>query len=54
MFPALGKYEVTVLSAYGAAILLIAVLIAVTLIRGAKVRRQLDEAEARQRKSHEG
>ena len=54
MLPDLGKYEVTVLSAYAAAIVLIAALIAVTLIRGAKVRRQLEEVEARQRKSHEG
>lgn len=52
--PDLGKYEGTVLAAYAAALVLIAALIAVTLIRGARVRRQLDEVEARQRKSHEG
>ncbi|MFC2969155.1 heme exporter protein CcmD [Acidimangrovimonas pyrenivorans] len=47
MLPDLGKYEVAVLSAYGAAIVLIVVLVVWTLIRGAKVRRQLDEVEKR-------
>jgi heme exporter protein D len=44
----LGKYEITVLSAYAAALVLIVLLIAITLIKGARVRRQLDEVEARQ------
>ena len=47
MMPNLGKYEVTVLSAYGAAIVLIAALVLWTLWRGARVRRHLREAEAR-------
>lgn len=45
-----GKYELTVLSAWGAALVLIVALVAVTLIRGAKVRRALEAAEARQGK----
>lgn len=45
-----GKYELTVLSAYGAALVLIALLVAVTIWRGARVRRQLDEVEARQQR----
>lgn len=44
----LGKYEVTVLSAYAVALVLIAALIAATLIRGKRVRRQLEDVEARQ------
>lgn len=43
-----GKYELTVLSAYAVALVLIALLVAATLWRGAKVRRELDEVEARQ------
>lgn len=46
----LGKYEVTVLAAYAAALALIAALVAVTLWRGARVRRQLEAAERRQRR----
>ncbi len=44
----LGKYEVTVLSAYAAALALIVFLVVVTWLRGRVVRRQLDEVEARQ------
>ena len=50
--PDLGKYEVAVLSAYGAAIALIVVLVVWTLVRGARVRRQLREVEERQGRSH--
>ena len=52
MLPDLGKYEVTVLGSYAAALVLIAALVAATLIRGAKVRRALDEVEARQGRNH--
>ena len=44
----LGKYETTVLSAYAVALLLIVLLIAVTLWKSRRVRRQLEEVEARQ------
>ncbi|MEI6797925.1 MAG: heme exporter protein CcmD [Pseudomonadota bacterium] len=47
MMPDLGKYAGTVLSAYGAAIVLLVVLVAVTLWHGAKVKRQLAEIEGR-------
>lgn len=47
--PDLGKYEGTVLSAYGAALVLIAALVLWTLWRGARMRRLLAEAEARAR-----
>ena len=47
----LGKYEITVLSAYAAGLLLIVALVVATLIRGARVRRQLDEVEARRRRA---
>ena len=45
--PDLGKYAVEVLSAYGVSILMIAVLVLASFVKGAKVRRQLAEAEAR-------
>ncbi|MBL3563010.1 heme exporter protein CcmD [Rhodovulum sulfidophilum] len=47
MIPDLGKYAVAVLSSYAVTMGLIAVLIAVSLWRGARVRRQLAEIEAR-------
>ncbi|MBL3586245.1 heme exporter protein CcmD [Rhodovulum sulfidophilum] len=47
MSPDLGKYAVAVLSSYAVTMGLIAVLIAVSLWRGARVRRQLAEIEAR-------
>ena len=47
MMPDLGKYAVPVLVSYGASLGLIAVLVLATLRRGARVRRQLDEVEAR-------
>ncbi|WP_127900487.1 heme exporter protein CcmD [Solirhodobacter olei] len=43
----LGKYEITVLSAYAVALVLIVALIVATWARGRRVRRQLEEAEAR-------
>jgi heme exporter protein D len=43
----LGKYAVPVLGSYAATILLLVVLVAVTLWRGARVRRALALVEAR-------
>ena len=45
--PDLGKYAFTVLAAYGATILLLAGLVVVTLVQGARMRRLLDAQEAR-------
>ncbi|MEZ5913055.1 MAG: heme exporter protein CcmD [Paracoccaceae bacterium] len=52
MMPDLGKYAVAVLSAYGASLVLILVLVLATIRRGARVRRQLREVEARQGREH--
>lgn len=45
MMPDLGTYGVWVLSAYGAALGLLGGLVAVSAWRGARVKRQLAEAE---------
>ena len=50
MMPDLGKYAVTVLSSYGATLVLLAAIIGLTLWRGARVRRQLNEIEERRSK----
>jgi heme exporter protein D len=50
--PDLGKYAVAVLGSYGATILLLAVLVGVSLWRGARMRRALREVEARQGTTH--
>ena len=50
--PVLGKYAAVVLGAYGLSLALIALLILVTLRRGAKMRRALREVEDRQGKTH--
>lgn len=50
MMPDLGKYAGTVLGAYAAAILLLAVLVAVTLWQGRRMKRALDDAERREGK----
>lgn len=50
--PVLGKYAAVVLGAYGLSLALIALLILVTLRRGAKMRRVLREVEDRQGKTH--
>ena len=47
MMPALGKYAVAVLGAYGASLALIAVLVAVTLWRGRRVRAEMEKVESR-------
>jgi len=47
MIPDLGKYAGTVLAAYGVSVLLIVGLVALTLWQGARIRRALQEIEAR-------
>jgi heme exporter protein D len=49
MMPDLGKYAFEVLSAYAVSILLLAGIVALSVLRARKVRRELDEAEARHR-----
>lgn len=51
MIPDLGKYTVTVLGSWGAALLLLAVLVAATLIRGMRVKRALEAQERRMKKN---
>ncbi|MFN3643878.1 MAG: heme exporter protein CcmD [Gemmobacter sp.] len=48
MIPDLGRHAVWVLSAYGASLALIAVLVGLTLWRAARVRRALRQVEERQ------
>lgn len=48
MMPELGKYAVAVLSSYAVTVGLLAVLVAVSLWRGARVRALLREVEERQ------
>ena len=43
----LGKYAGTVLNAYGAAIVLLVALVALTLWQGARMKRRLAEIEGR-------
>lgn len=45
--PELGRYAVEVLTAYGVTALLLGGLVALSLARAARVRRHLEEAEAR-------
>jgi heme exporter protein D len=47
--PDLGRYAAEVLSAYGVSILLIAALVGWSFLRAGRVRRALEEAEARMR-----
>ena len=47
MTPDLGKYTDTVLSAYGASIILLVVLVILSLWKGKRVRAELADAEAR-------
>jgi len=49
MIPDLGKYAEAVLSSYGITLALIGALIALSLWRSARVRRQLDEVESRRK-----
>ena len=47
MIPDLGKYADAVLSSYAASIVLLVALIAVTLMRGRKVRAEMEKVEQR-------
>ena len=47
MIPDLGKYADTVLSAYGASLLLLALLVVVSIRRGRKVRAEMKQIEDR-------
>ncbi|KIC44734.1 hemagglutination activity protein [Ruegeria sp. ANG-S4] len=48
--PDLGKYADTVLSAYGASLILLVVLVAFSLVRGRKVRAEMEKIEQRMRR----
>lgn len=47
MLPDLGKYAATVLSAYGASITLLVGLVLLSVIKGRRVRKQMQVVEAR-------
>ncbi|MBC7478592.1 MAG: heme exporter protein CcmD [Pseudorhodobacter sp.] len=47
MMADLGKYGATVLGAYGAALVLLVLLVAVTLWQGRRMKRALEAVEAR-------
>jgi len=50
MMPDLGKYEATVLAAYGVTIVLLLALVGLSLWRSRRSKRQLAELEARRKK----
>ena len=50
MMPDLGKYAVTVLSAYAGTLVVLFALLALTFRRGRKIRAEMDPAEARMRR----
>ncbi len=50
MMPDLGKYAVEVLSAYGVTIGLLIVIVALSMVRDRRVKRDLEDAEARHRR----
>lgn len=50
MMPDLGKYADTVLSAYAASLALLAILVAVSIWRGRRVRAEMEAAERRARR----
>lgn len=54
MIPDLGKYAEAVLSAYAAALLLLAGLVILTLWQGARMKRALEEVEGREAARREG
>ena len=47
MIPDLGKYADTVLSAYAASVLLLVALVIFSLVRGRKVRAEMEKVEQR-------
>lgn len=48
MMPDLGKYAFAVLASYGASLALLVAIVGMSLWRGARVKAQLREVEARQ------
>lgn len=52
MMPDLGKYAVAVLSSYGSSLVLLGAVVALSVWQGRRVKRQLDEVEARQGKDN--
>lgn len=54
MMPDLGQYAVTVIGAYGVTLGGLGAIVALSLLRAARVRRRLEEVEARARKRTEG
>jgi heme exporter protein D len=50
MMPDLGRYAVEVLSAYAVSILLLAGIVGLSVMRARRVKRDLDETEARHRR----
>jgi heme exporter protein D len=49
MMPDLGTYAIEVMSAYAVSIALLGGIVVLSVARARRVRRELDEAEARQR-----
>jgi heme exporter protein D len=49
MMPDLGKYAVYVLSSYAVSLALIAVIVALSIWRARRVKRELEQVEARQK-----
>ncbi|MEP1585287.1 MAG: heme exporter protein CcmD [Tateyamaria sp.] len=49
--PDLGKYADAVLSAYAVSVLLLVAIVALTLLRGRRVRAQMQEVEERARRN---
>ncbi|MEZ8015373.1 MAG: heme exporter protein CcmD [Ascidiaceihabitans sp.] len=47
MLPDLGKYADAVLSAYGASIVLLVGLVVISVVKGRRVRKQMQDVEAR-------
>jgi len=52
MMPELGKYAFAVLASYGASVVLLVAIVAVTLWQGARIKRALAEVEERQGKDN--
>jgi heme exporter protein D len=51
MMPDLGKYAFAVLASYGASLALLVAIVGLSLWRGARVKAQLREVEARQERA---
>jgi heme exporter protein D len=52
MMPDLGKYAFAVLASYGASVVLLVAIVAVTLWQGSRIKRALAEVEERQGKDN--